>query len=214
MAGINSLRLCGWTGLIAAILVGLGEAMIQYSPGGDLTGYDYLSDIPATRQSLGHWIAVFSAPLYIPGYWFLSRQFPKDQKLATVGFVIMAYAFIIGAVWMGGRIDLALTSHGIADGKNWSQLRDSIAGFNEPLVNVLRMALLLWSAFWIWAIAKGRSTLPRWMAIPSPIAILAIIFALYFTVPALGGLILPAAMNVTHVIIFGLVLWLTRTQSN
>lgn len=212
MAEINGLRLCGWAGLAAAIFVGIGEAMLQYSPGGDLAGYDYLANIPLSRQSTGHWIAVLSAPLYIPGYWFLSRQFPKDKTVATIGFVFMAYAFIIGAVWMGGRIDLALTSHGIAAGENLLNLQEAIAAYNEPLVNVLRVALLLWSIFWIWAVAKGRSTLPRWMAIPSPIAILATIFALYFTIPAIGGLILPAAMNVTHVIIFGLALWLTRTN--
>ncbi len=210
---VSGSRLCGWAGLLGACLVGIGEAMIQYTPGGDLTAYDYLADIPISRQSIGHWIAVLSAPLYIPGYWFLSRQFPQDRKLATMGFALMAYAFIIGAVWMGGRIDLALVSHGIEAGENWADLREHIAGFNEPLVNVLRVSLLLWSGFWVWAVAKGRSTLPRWMAIPNPIAILATIFALYFIAPSIGGLILPAAMNVTHVIIFGVVLGLSRPQS-
>lgn len=213
MAGINGLRLCGWAGLTAAILVGLGEGLLQYFPGGDLAGYDYLADIPFARQSLGHWIAVLAAPLYVPGYWFLSRQFPRDVKLATVGFGLMAYAFMIGAVWMGGRIDLALTAHEMAAGRDLGDIQNTIAAHNEPFVNVLRVALLLWSIFWIWAVAMGRSTLPRWMAIPSPIVILAIIFALYFAIPAIGGLVLPAAMNVTHVIIFGLVLWLTREKS-
>ncbi len=210
MEKLATARLCGWVGLLGAVLVGIGEAMLQYSPGGDLVGYAYLADIPLARQSMGHWIAVLAAPLYLPGYWFLSRQFPRDQKLATAGFVLMAYAFIIGAVWMGGRIDLAVTSHGIAAGTDWVDLQAIIAGYNEPFVNVLRVAVLLWSIFWIWAIAAGRSALPRWMAIFSPLAILVSIFALYFTVPNIGGYVLPAAMNVTHVIVFGLALLTTR----
>lgn len=210
MAGINTLRLCGWAGLLGAVLVGIGEGLIQYSPGGDLTGYEYLADIALTRQSLGHWIAVLSAPLYLPGYWFLSRQFPKDKKVATIWFVLMAYAFIIGAVWMGGRIDLALTSHGIAEGQNWRELQTAIAAYNEPLVNVLRIAILIWSVFWIFSVSAGRSNFPRWMAVANPALILGLIFALWFIAPSIGEFVLPAAMNVTHVIVFGLALLTTR----
>lgn len=207
---MNTLRLCGWVGLLGAVLVGIGEGLIQYSPGGDLAGYEYLADIPLARQSLGHWIAVLSAPLYLPGYWFLSRQFPKDRKLATAGLALIAYAFIIGAVWMGGRIDLALTSHGMATGQDWQSLQTAIAAHNEPLVNVLRIAILVWSVFWIFKVSTGRSNFPRWMAIANPALILGSIFALWFIAPVVGDYVLPAAMNVTHVLVFGLALLTTR----
>jgi len=210
MARLTTIRLCGWIGLLGAVLVGIGEGLIQYSSSGDLAGYSYLSDIPLSRQSLGHWIAVFAAPLYLPGYWFLSQQFPKDKKLAATGFAMMAYAFVIGAVWMGGRIDLALTSHGIKAGQSWLALQEDIAAHHEPLVNVLRVAVFIWSGFWIWSVGAGRSHFPRWMVLVNPALILGSVFGLWFITPAIGNYILPTAMNVTHILLFGLALLTTR----
>jgi hypothetical protein len=41
---------------------------------------------------------------------------------------------------------------------------------NEPLVNALRLAMLIVSILWIVLIARGKTLYPRWMAIFSPIA--------------------------------------------
>jgi hypothetical protein len=41
----------------------------------------------------------------------------------------------------------------------------------------------------------------------TPIVLLAAIFASYFLVPSVGVYLLPAAMNVAHVIFFGLSTW-------
>ena len=79
------------------------------------------------------------------------------------------------------------------------------AEHNEPLVNALRLAMLVVSVLWIALIAGGKTLYPRWMALFSPILLLGTIFAIYFYVsPALGAWLLPAAMNVVHVILFAL----------
>lgn len=82
---------------------------------------------------------------------------------------------------------------------------------NEPLVNALRLAMLIISILWIVLVARGKTLYPRWMAIFSPIALLATIFIIYFYIsPTLGAWLLPAAMNVVHVILFALSISVTR----
>jgi hypothetical protein len=54
---------------------------------------------------------------------------------------------------------------------------------------------------------RRQSGYPRWMVAFTPIVVLAAIFASYFLIPSVGVYLLPAAMNVAHVIFFGLSTW-------
>jgi len=113
----------------------------------------------------------------------------------------------------GGRIYLALTAHEIAqtdDPAMVAQLKHLLMDFgahNEPLVNALRLAIVVVSIFWVWRIAIGKTLYPRWVAIFSPALMLGIIFTLYFTGMSVGVWLLPAAMNVVHLIVFSLSLY-------
>jgi len=205
------LRLAGWVGLIGAILVGIGELSLQYTPNGgieDVQDYFYFNDVSAQRLSFGHFIAVLAAPLYLMGYWFLSKKLePAGPKLSKVFFLIGAYAFAVGTVWIGQRFFLATTVHEIAAGRDLDDLLHVFAEHNEPLVNALRIGMLLVSIIWIKLILTGKTVFPKWMAIFSPIALLALMFALYFFKTKIGLYVFPAAMNVTHVIVFGAALF-------
>jgi len=202
----------GVAGLIGAILVGAGEFIMQYTPnGGYEDGYEFFTDVSKNRLTLGHFMSVLAAPLYVLGYWHLAKRLdPKSGWVGKIVFCLGSYAFIIGTAWLSQRVFLALTAHDMAAGADLSTLQSAFAAHNEPFVNILRVTMLVVSGLWIFQILKGRSTYPKWMAIFSPIALLALIFALYFAVPAVGVLFLPNAMNVVHIIIFGLSLWTGR----
>lgn len=157
-------RLAGWIGLAGAFLVGVAEFLIQFNAAGGYegAGYQYFKTISSDRLTLGYYIAVLSAPLYIVGYWFLERM----------------------------------------------------AAHNEPLVNILRVAMVAVSVIWVVLILRGRTALPKWMAVFNPLTVLALIFGLYFAAPAIGVYILPVAMNVTHVVVFGLALLTCRKTAS
>jgi nicotinamide riboside transporter PnuC len=128
-----------------------------------------------------------------------------------------AYAFVVGTAWLGGRVYLAYTAHAIAAGGSeetvlvLTALLGVFSEHNEPLVNALRLAMLIVSVLWIVLISQGKTLYPRWVAIFSPIALLASIFVVYFYIsPAIGAWLLPAAMNVVHVIIFALSIYIAR----
>ncbi len=214
---MNWVRVTGWIGLIAALLVGLGEYCLQYTPNGgieDVKDYLYFNDISAARLSAGHFIAVLAAPLYLVGYWHLGKNLePAGKTLAGAFFCIGAYSFVIGTAWIGQRFFIASTVHEIAAG---TAIQGQLALFsehNEPFVNVLRVAMLLVSVIWIKQVLTGRTNYPRWMALFSPIVLLATMFALYFFGTKIGLYVFPVAMNATHFVIFALSLLTTRKLS-
>jgi len=204
----KAITLAGFAGLLGAILVGIGEFSMQYTPNGgieDAVTYAYFNDVSAGRLSFGHFIAILSAPLYALGYWHLSKKLePGGKILSRVFFFTGAYSFMVGAVWIGQRFFLATTVHSIAGGADNQALLSLFSEHNEPLVNVLRIAMLVVSIIWIFMILKGKTLFPRWMAIFSPIVLLATMFALYFFGTGIGLYVFPIAMNVSHAILFAL----------
>lgn len=217
MARANWLRACGWAGLLGASLVGIGEFSMQYTPNGgieDVKDYLYFNDVSANRLSFGHFISVLAAPLYMLGYWHLSKKLePAGPKQSKAFFLIGAYAFAVGTAWIGQRFFLATTVHEIAAGQDLKALLLVFSEHNEPFVNVLRLAMLLVSILWIKLILTGKTAFPKWMAIFSPIVLLALMFALYFFKTKIGLYVFPVAMNATHFIIFALALFTAREVS-
>jgi len=198
----------GLAGCLGAILVGVGEFSLQFTPNGgieDVKDYLYFNDVSAKRLSFGHFIAVLAAPLYMLGYWHLSKKLePAGPKQAKAFFLIGAYAFAVGTAWIGQRFFLATTVHEIAAGQDLKPLLTVFSEHNEPFVNVLRLAMLIVSVLWIKLILTGRTAFPKWMAIFSPIVLLATMFALYFFKTKIGLYVFPVAMNATHFIVFAL----------
>ena len=197
----------GLAGLVGALLTGLGEGLIQLVPEGDFAdpAYGYFREVSQGRIAFGHWIAVAAAPLYIAGYWHLTgRLMARYPRARFLVFAVMAWAFILAIVWIGQRALLAQTVQAMAGGTAQAALLDALSALHEPLVNVLRIAILAFSALWTGLTLTGRSTYPRWMALFSPGLLLGMIFLVYFMAPGIGWLVLPTAMNTAHAIVFGL----------
>ena len=211
------ITLAGIAGCLGAILVGVGEFSLQYTPNGgieDVKDYLYFNDVSAGRLTFGHFIAVLSAPLYMLGYWHLSKKLePAGPKQAKAFFLIGAYAFAVGTAWIGQRFFLAATVHEIASGQDIKTLLTLFSEHNEPFVNVLRVAMLVVSVLWIKLILTGKTAFPKWMAIFSPIALLATMATLYFTGTKIGLYVFPVAMNATHFIVFALAMITARDKN-
>ena len=203
-----------WTGVAAtlgALVVGMGEFMFQYSPKGGYEEHDYLFflDVSRWRLTAGHFIGVLAAPVYFVGYWHVAQMLRPSGRWISGGVLALGiYAFAIGNVWLGGRVNLALTvqardAASEALKEPFSTLLQDISAHNEPLINVVRVLVLLVSILMAWGIFTGRSNYPRWTVAVLPIVLLVLIFASYVAVPALGNLLLPAAMNIAHFVFFG-----------
>lgn len=214
----RALRLSGGIGLLAALLVGIGEWAMQFNPAGGYAAadYAYFAAIPGARLGFGHFLGSLAAPLYLAGYAHIYLGLrPAPPALRWGVAVLGAYGMTLGAIWYGGRIDLALLVHARASADAHADallapLLAALAAHNEPLIQVTRIAVGLASLAWIVAVARGWSLYPRWMALCSPALWLALVFALWWCLPAIGNWLLPAAMNVAHALFFALSLWVLR----
>lgn len=211
----------GAAGTLGAGLVCIGEFAMQFSPAGgyESPDYHYFLDVPAARLRFGYFLGVLCVPLYIVGYWHVSRMLePAALWLRRAVLLVAGYTFAVANVWLGQRVFLAETVQARAQaGPDHDALLGSLLqGFaenNEPLIQLVRVLVLLLSLAIVVPVLRGESRYPRWMAVFNPVVLLGAVFATYFVVPAVGVYLLPAAMNVAHVVFFGLSTWVaTRSQ--
>jgi len=195
----------GTIGLLAAMLVGTGEFLLHFdSLGrfGEEGGYEYMQGILSGRTSLGHFLAVLGAPLYLVGYWHLMKMLEPANKIASnIAFFIMSYGIMVGAVWIGSRANISAIV-------NFQSVHDvlpliSLYEFRyENLLQVTRLAVLAFSIVFIWLTLSGRSHYPKWMAIFNPILLLLSSFAIWLLAPSIGIYLMPIALNVAFGLLF------------
>ena len=114
---------------------------------------------------------------------------------------------MVGGVWVGSRAFIGSLQHLLdtpETGEIWIQVFGRYQFFLENLVQALRVLVLLISISFVMAVARGGTIYPRWYAACAPIVPLALIFASYFAIPEIGKYLVPAAMNVAHIVVFSL----------
>jgi len=204
----KALYTTGVLGVFAALMVGMGEFLIHFNPAGLDLGipYGYFHGIDPGRLNQGHFIMVPFIPLYVFGYWHLHLAIkPGHPRLAIAIFGLGVFAFVIGGIWVGSR---AYFGHVIqlTAADEYGNLREElIANYRnlvETLVEILRVLIILISGIFVFAILKGGTMYPTWMAFFNPFGLLLVIFALFFFARPLGQYLAPTAMNVAHAILF------------
>jgi hypothetical protein len=208
MEGNNSntglLMVTGFTGLVAALLVGWGEFLLNFDSLARYseTHYDFMLGTSTGSFSLGHFIGVLAAPLYLVGCWHIYLMLkPAHQKWALAVFLISAYGFVVGAVWIGSRASVGT----LANQPDTEQIRLLIELYQfryETLLAVIRMTTLALSLIFIGLVLTGRTLYPRRAAIFNPIILILASFLLFVVFPALGKYPLPIALNVSFFIFF------------
>jgi len=195
----------GMIGLLAAILVGLGEFLLHFdSLGrfGEGGGYEFMQGISADRSSMGHFFASLGAPLYLVGYWHLMKMLePANRKAAIIGFFIMSYGIIVGAIWIGSRASISAIIN-LNTAGDLSALVTLYEFRYENLLQITRLAVLTFSIIFIWLTLSGRSHYPKWMVIFNPILLLLTSFAIWLIIPAVGIYLMPIALNVAFAVLF------------
>jgi len=202
-------------GIIASIVVGIGEYLLHYLPSGPGGEISMLQDVPLGRASIGHFFVVFGAPLYFAGYYGLKNIFKTTSPLlARLLFISGVLSFSIGGVWVSSRYfaaEVLQRSVGTSDHAFYLQ---SYEDHYQVLVWALRFLVAMVSILYITLIIKNKVGFPKWMAIFNPIILLAVVISSLLWFKPLGNHIAPIAMNVTHFIFFGIVLFqLNKTKA-
>jgi len=195
--------LTGLAGVLGAALVGTGEFMLHFDP---LVrygqGFDFFKGVSESQATTGHFFGVLGGPLYLLGAWhFYLMLRPANRFWALLAFLFMAYGFMIGAVWIGSRANVAflvntMSGDALASALGLYELR------YESLLTLVRIAVLGFSGIFVWLILSGRSVYPRWMAILNPILLIIASFVVFVVAPGVGKYLMPIALNVAFFIVF------------
>lgn len=194
-------------GLIASVIVGIGEYMLHFLPGGPEGEISMLEKVPLERAGIGHFLVVFGAPLYFAGYYGLKKFFHSTSPLLSqLLFVGGMLSFSVGGVWVSSRYfaaEVLQRSLGTPDHAFYLQ---SYEEHYQVLVWALRFLVAAVSVIYIWLVMINKKRVPKWYAVFNPIVLLAIIISSLFWLKPLGVHIAPIAMNVTHFIFFLMIL--------
>ena len=209
----NNLAVTGIIGLLAAVLVGTGEFLLHFDAlgrFGEGGGYLFMQGINAQRTTIGHFLGVLGAPLYIIGFWHIMKMLEPANPLASrIAFAIMSYGIIVGVVWIGSRagISTVVNSTAMTDTMTFISLYELRY---ENLLQVTRLAVLFFSVIFIGLVLSGRSRYPRWMALFNPILLILASFAIWAVAPTVGVYLMPIALNVAFAVLFLLSIYLAQ----
>jgi hypothetical protein len=197
--------LTGVVGLIAAIVVGIGEFLLHFDPLARFSADSYAFMLAASddRQTIGHFFGVLGAPLYVVGCWHIYLMLkPANPKLALFGFLVSAYGFMIGADWISSRASIGALVHFQQSGGDLGGLVELYQLRYESLLSVIRVTTVALSLIFIYLALTGRSYYQKWQAIFNPIVLLLMSFVIYAVNPAIGKYLMPIALNVAFGIFF------------
>ena len=212
---LKNIKLFLFLGLLGAIIVGIGEYLLHFLPGGPGGEISMLEEVPIKRASKGHFFSVIGVPLYFAGYYGLQAFFSQTSKrLANILFVLGILAFWIGGVWISSRYFGAEVLQKTKGTANHEFFLQSYKDHYQILVWALRIIVAALSIVYVWLILTNKQKLPKWLAIFNPIVLLIIVISSLVWFPPLGVHIAPIAMNVTHFFFFGLMLLYANHTTN
>lgn len=191
-------------GIMAAVLVGIGEYLLHYDALARFTsgGYDFMSGISANRSTTGHFFGVFGAALYPIGCYHIYLMLrPANSRWAFIAFIVGTFGFMVGVVWIGSRASVSALVQ-LPESSEVLQLIQLYDLRYETLLQIIRFTTLVLSGIIIWLALTGRSHYPRWMAVFNPIVLLIANFILFAVAPEIGKHSMPIALNVAFFIFF------------
>ncbi len=195
-------------GLIASVLVGIGEFLIHFLPEGPSGEISMLYTVPLERASKGHFFAIYAAPFYFAGYYGLMRFFKStNQFLATLLFIAGVLSFSYGGVYISSRYFAAEVLQRSLNTPDFEFYLASYEKHYQSTVWALRILILAVSTIYVTLVLKNNINMPKWLAVFNPIVLLILVISSLAWFKPLGVYIAPIAMNVTHFIFFGIILY-------
>ncbi len=195
--------LTGIVGIAAAAMVGTGEFLLHFDPLARYgQGFEFFNGVSESQATLGHFIGVLGAPLYVVGAWHLCLMLRSaNQFWAKVLFFAMSYGCIVGAVWIGSRATAAM----LVNSNSGVDLAPALSLYElryDTLLTATRIAILAVSVILVWLSLTGRSRYPKWMAVLNPILLILASFFIFWLAPSVGKYLMPIALNVAFFVIF------------
>jgi len=199
----STIVLTGLVGLLGAVLTGAGEFILHFDAlarfGAENEFFEGISD---QRTTIGHFVGVLGAPLYLVGCWHIKLMLQPANKIwSMTAFFVAAYGFAVGAVWIGSRASISA----LVNAPTSPEIVQLIGLYDfryETLLQIIRVTVLALSVIFISLTLTGRSHYPKWMAALNPILLILVSFIVYAITPGIGKYLMPIALNVAFFVLF------------
>lgn len=199
----STIVLTGLVGLLGAVLTGVGEFILHFDAlarfGAENEFFEGISD---QRTTIGHFVGVLGAPLYLVGCWHIKLMLQPANKIwSMTAFFVAAYGFAVGAVWIGSRASISA----LVNAPTSPEIVQLIGLYDfryETLLQIIRVTVLALSVIYILLTLTGRSHYPKWMAALNPILLILVSFIVYAVTPGIGKYLMPIALNVAFFVLF------------
>ncbi|NOR69574.1 MAG: hypothetical protein GQ532_07740 [Methylomarinum sp.] len=202
-----------YLGILGAILVGIGEYLLHFSPLGPVGEIEMLLNVPLARARVGHFFSIAGVPLYFAGYYGLLKLFRSGNEFyAKCLFIFGTLSFTVGGIWISSRYFCAVILQKMINTANYDYFFTQYDENYQILVWFLRVLVALLSVFYVLSILKNNLNLPKWLAIFNPIVLLGLILSTLLWLKPIGIHIAPIAMNMTHFIFFSLLLIFSKSS--
>ncbi len=137
---------------------------------------------------------------------------PVNRNLALLAFLVGAYGFIIGGIWMGSRANIAAIVQLQTAIPQMQILIELYQLRYENLLTVIRSTTVILSFIMIGMILTGKSLYPRWIALINPAFLIIFAFLLFKFLPSIGKYVMPVALNLAFCIFFAFSIWVARQK--
>ena len=210
MMPIKYLWITGLLATLGAIVTGLGEWLMLYSPNmGYGAGAGHMNLLyPSVEQlKIGFYLGVLGAPMYVLGYWHVSKMLKLSTFWSWMMIGLATVGFMIGNVWLGTNAYLALIVQASfnAGGETAGLMQlliFQIEQLSTPLLNIVRGIVFYLSLIIVISIIRKDTYYPLYFVLLVPFVLIIDVFIFFFMAPTLGNYFLPAALNVAHAIFF------------
>jgi hypothetical protein len=202
----------GRIGLVAAIAATAGDLLLLATSNTGRPGFEWLPAPSETALWIGTYLGVLAIPCYGLGYRDVARGLPPP------------YRGVVAALGVAGGV-LGGTTHGLTGLAIHVESTGGMTGIDPvtliarygayllPLWALVGVGLVVGSTAFALGVARGRSSMPRWMALANP-AVVTLAIVLAGTTSEVGRTFLvPAAPNVAHVVFFALAAATSRTPT-
>lgn len=187
----------------SALLAAAADVLLLFHPQADYLAGDYvfLLDIPIKRMMIGHYMGIFAIPFELPGIWVIctTLMFPKQERGQKL-FFLACMALALGLAYHGMILWVATS---LQVGISLADIRS----YFEPIGFSMAAIFLFLSIGFEWFVLKGKTALPKWVALFNPIVFYLLCVVLYFLVPMVGKPLLVAGFNLGLAFLFAAILF-------
>lgn len=211
VASRRTLVLVSGLAALAGVAAMVADLALQYTSQQSALfspAYLYYVGIPEWRLLLGHFLGIAAIALEIAGFWVVSQLARAGGvRSARAMLLITAYGTVVGIVFHGSAALTALlvqAQHAApADAAPlFAATVARVDDFVRPLALVAVASLAVWSVWYAIIVARGRTPLPRWLALCNPLLIALVCRVVSALFPVTGLVLAPTALNLSTTVTF------------